>query len=122
MPININRYNKILDEDTSDFNGINIVTKIPSPTNDDYRIGYIQRYFIQKRADESAYIYEVEQYYYTEILYNPFFKGVSLKWKISGDREEVKEMNRKSVSYASKDMKTLKLYLPNYLQFHKERV
>ena len=122
MSININRYNRILDEDTSDFNNTNIKTIIPSPTDDDYKIGYIQRYFIQKRNDESAYIYEVEKYYYTQILYNSFFKGVTLKWKISGNREEVREMNRKSVSYSSKDMKTLSLYLPNYLQFHRERV
>jgi hypothetical protein len=122
MAIDISRYNRVLEGGNDEFLIPTIITFIPSPTNDDYRIGYIQRYFIQKRSDESAFIYEVEKYLYTELLSNPFFKGVSLKWKISGNREEVKEMNRKSVSYASKDTKTLKLYLPNYLQFHKERV
>jgi hypothetical protein len=120
--INISRYTKILEDGVDQFNIPTIRTIVPSPTNDDYQIGYIQRYFIQKISDESAYIYEVENYYYTEIINNPFIKGTVLKWKISGNREEVREMNRKSVSYASKDMKTLPLYLPNYLQFHKERV
>ena len=122
MGINISRYNKILEGGNDEFIIPPINTIIPNPTNDDYKIGYIQRYFIQKKSDESAYIYEVEKYYYTDILTNPFFKGIVLKWKISGNRGEVGEMNRKSLSYASKDMKTLPLYLPNHLQFHKERV
>jgi hypothetical protein len=119
--ININTYNRLFDNN-SDFTLPAIDTTVPSPTETDYKIGYIQRYFIQKRSDESAYIYEVEKYVYADILFNDFFKGVVLKWKISGSREEVREMNRKSVSYASTNMKTLPLYLPNYLQFHKERV
>ena len=120
--INISRYTKILEDGVDQFNIPTIRTIVPSPTNDDYQIGYIQRYFIQKISDDSAYIYEVEKYYYTEIINNPFIKGTVLKWKISGNREEVREMNRKSVSYSSKDMKLLALYLPNHLQFHKERV
>ena len=122
MAINIFRYNKILEYDVDDFNISKIRTIIPSPEEIDYKIGYIQRYFIQKRNDEGSYIYEVTKQYFSDILDNPFFKGVTLKWKISGKREEVKEMNRKSISYTSKDMKTLPLYLPNYLQFHKEIV
>jgi hypothetical protein len=120
--INISRYDILFDNNVEEFRIPPIITIVPSPTEDDYKIGYIQRYFIQKRSDETAYIYEVEKYYYTDILTNPFFKGVALKWKISGNREEVREMNRKSVSYASANMKTLPLYLPNHLQFHKERV
>lgn len=122
MAINIIRYNRILENDTNDFNIRRIKTTVPSPTETDYKIGYIQRYFIQKRNDEGSYVYEVTKQYFSDILNNPFFKGATLKWKISGDREEVREMNRKSVSYASKNMKTLSLYLPNYLQFHKEIV
>ena len=120
--INISRYNRIVDNDISDFNILKIRTSVPSPTENDYKIGYIQRYFIQKRSDEAAYIYEVTKQYYTDILINPFFKGVVLKWKISGIGEEVRQMNQKSVSYASANMKALPLYLPNHLQFHKEIV
>ena len=120
MAIDIRRYNRILENDINDFKIGRIKTDVPLPTETDYKIGYIQRYFIQKRNDEESYIYEVTKQYFSDILDNPFFKGVTLKWKILGNREEVKEMNRKSVSYASKDMKTLPLYLPNHLQFHKE--
>lgn len=121
MAINILRYNKILEDDTTDFRIRKIRTTVPSPTETDYKIGYIQRYFIQKRNDEGSYVYEVTKQYFSQID-NPFFKGVTLKWKISGSREEVREMNRKSVGYASKDIKSISLYLPNYLQFHKETV
>lgn len=119
--INSTRYNEILDDDVSDFNVRKIRTSVPLPVENDYKVGYIQRYFIQKRNDEASYIYEVTKQYYNDIIRNPFFKGVTLKWKISGNREEVREMNRKSVSYTSKNMKPLSLYLPNYLQFHRER-
>jgi hypothetical protein len=122
MAIDVIRYGQILEGGDTEFRIPPVNTVIPAPTDDDYKIGYIQRYFIQKRSDESAYIYEVEKYYYTDILSNSFFRGVTLKWKISGIGEEVRQMNRKSVTYASKDMKTLPLYLPNHLQFHKERV
>jgi hypothetical protein len=122
MAINIRRYNRILEDDINDFKIGRIKTVVPLPIETDYKIGYIQRYFIQKRNDEGSYIYEVTKQYFSDILDNPFFKGVTLKWKILGNIEEVKEMNRKSVSYASKDMKNLSLYLPNHLQFHKERV
>jgi hypothetical protein len=122
MAINVTRFNVIVENDTDDFKTRSIKTIIPSPTENDYKVGYIQRYFIQKRSDTSAYIYEVSKSYYMNVLNNPFFKGVMVQWKISGNREEVKEMNRKSISYSSKDMKTLPLYLPNRLQFHKERV
>jgi hypothetical protein len=122
MAINISRYKRVLEDDPNEFSIPALQASIPSPTSDDYKKGYLQRYFIQKSNDDSAYIYEVEKYYYTDILTNPFLKGVTLKWKISGIGEEVRQMNRKSVTYASKDMKSLPLYLPNHLQFHKEIV
>jgi hypothetical protein len=122
MAIDIRRYTRILEDDINDFKIGRIKTTVPLPTENDYKIGYIQRYFIQKRNDEQSYIYEVTKQYFSDILDNPFIKGVTLKWKISGIAEEVRQMNRKSLSYASKDMKPLSLYLPNHLQFHKERV
>jgi hypothetical protein len=122
MAIDIRRYTRILEDDINDFKIGRIKTTVPLPTENDYKIGYIQRYFIQKRNDEQSYIYEVTKQYFSDILDNPFFKGVTLKWKISGIAEEVRQMNRKSLSYASKDMKPLPLYLPNHLQFHKEIV
>jgi hypothetical protein len=119
--INISRYNTIL-TDVADFNIRRIKTHTPTPTENDYKIGYIQRYFIQKANDEASYIYEVGEKYFSDISTNPFIKNIVLKWKISGNREEVREMNRKSIRFVTPQMKSIGLYLPNHLQFHKERV
>ena len=63
--IDISAYNKFFDNNDY-FILPRITTIVPSPTENDYKVGYIQRYFIQKRADESAIIYEVEKYLYSE--------------------------------------------------------
>ena len=121
MTIKIDRFNELV-KDVSDFRNVRIKTHTPTPTDGDYKVGYIQRYFTQKSNDDSSYIYEINERQFERLLQSPFYKTVELYWKISGDREEVREMNRKSLKYSSKDMKSLPLYLPNHLQFHKERV
>jgi hypothetical protein len=120
MGIKIDRFNELLNDDT-DFQQIRIKTVVPSPTDDDYKVGYITRYFTQKGNDTNSYIYEVTERQFSNLSNNPFYRIVELDWKISGEREEVREMNRKSIRFASKDMKSIGLYLPNHLQFHKER-
>jgi hypothetical protein len=117
--VNISRYNRIMN-DTDDFFIGRIKTHIPAPTDADYKKGYIERYFIQKSNDTNSYIYEVEKRFFSQISTNPFINTVIVKWKISGNREEVMEMNRKSIRFASKNMKSIGLYLPNHLQFHRE--
>ena len=68
MAINIFRYNNILENDTKDFRIGKLRTTVPSPTETDYKIGYIQRYFIQKINDEGSYIYEVTKHYFNSIV------------------------------------------------------
>jgi hypothetical protein len=118
MSINIERYTGLLTE-LSDFQQNRIKTFVPNPTDEEYKIGYITRYFVQKANDNASYIYEISEKVFSMISTNPFYKTVELDWKISGDREEVREMNRKSIRFASKDMKSIGLYLPNHLQFRK---
>lgn len=120
MAIKIDRFKELL-RDTSDFERIRIKTIVPSPTEADYKIGYVTRYFTQKGNDINSYIYEITERQFSLLSSNPFYRVVELDWKISGDREEVREMNRKSIRFAAKDMKSIGLYLPNHLQFHKER-
>jgi hypothetical protein len=120
MGIKIDRFNELL-SNTTDFQRIRIKTIVPTPTDDDYKAGYITRYFTQTGNDINSYIYEITERQFSNLTNNPFYIIVELDWKISGDREEVREMNRKSIRFASKDMKSIGLYLPNHLQFHKER-
>jgi hypothetical protein len=119
MAIKIDRFEELL-ADGDDFEPIRIKTIIPKPTDGDYKVGYITRYFTQKANDNGSYIYEISERQFSSLLDTPFYKTVELDWKISGDRVEVMEMNRKSIRFASNDMKSIGLYLPNHLQFHKE--
>ena len=118
MAINIYTYNK-LNRDLDVFNIPDIITHIPTLENNDYKRGFVKRYFIQKANDENSYVYEVSSDTYSEFNTTPFYKTQYLKWRLSGTMDEVKESNFKSVKLASQKMKGLLLYLPNYLQFYK---
>jgi hypothetical protein len=121
MTIKIDRFNELV-RDANDFKNIRIKTHIPNPTDGDYKIGYIQRYFAQKANDGASFVFEVNEGQFERISQSPFYKTVELAWKISGNREEVREMNRKSIRFVTPQMKSIGLYVPNHLQFHKERV
>lgn len=119
MAIKIDRFNELVG-DVNDFKNIRIKTHIPKPTDGDYKVGYIQRYFAQKANDITSYIYEVSERQFEMLTQNPFYTAIVLDWKISGDREMVREMNRKSIRFVTPQMKSIGLYLPNHLQFHRE--
>lgn len=112
------RYKKI-NKNLSIFKTPKIIAHIPTPTDVDYKRGYITRYFIQKTNDESAYVYELSKDTITDFSTTPFYTVQNLNWRLSGTAEEVRESNFKSVKLASQKMKGLLMYLPNYLQFFK---
>lgn len=95
---------------------------IPTPTEDDYKVGYIRRNFVQKSNDKNAIVYEISDNSYIDYQRNPLLTVVTLNWKISGTDEEIKEINDKVVRYASKTLPAIKLYLPNLLQFSKNNL
>ena len=112
------RYRK-LNKNLNTFVIPKIITYIPSPTDDDYKRGYITRYFIQKANDDSGYVYELNADSIYDFATTPFYTIQNLKWRLSGTADEVRESNFKSVKLSSQKMKGLLLYLPNYLQFYK---
>lgn len=89
---------------------------MPEPTYNDFRKGYIVRYFIQRINDDNALIYEVNDTDYLKFSLDPFYNAVNIDWRLTGSEEVIKESNSKSVKYGSKKMKSLIFYLPNYLQ------
>lgn len=105
-------------------------TIIPVPTESDYQLGFINRYFIQKANDEDASVFELSEDEYTVYATNPFWKKVELKWRIAGpinptsagevsyDRG-VMASNKTALALASIVIKNISLYLPNLLQFHR---
>ena len=115
--INIGRYQAIAN--TDDFNSYAIKVVIPKPTDVDYKRGYIKRYFVQSANDPSSYVYEITENLYSLLKLDPLYLCVSLKWRLIGTKEQVKESNFKSVKFASNTMKQIVFYLPYYLQFYK---
>jgi hypothetical protein len=49
---------------------------------------------------------------------SPFYINTVVTWRISGTQDEIWNSNQNSIKYASANMKNLKLYLANPLQFH----
>lgn len=119
MAVNTFRYKDISGSNLSEFELPTIHTYVPSPTETDYKRGYITRYFIQKANDNTAYIYEINDVDYTNFSISPFFKQLPLDWRIIGTDDEIKQSNLKSIQIAMKKISSIQLYLPNLLQFRK---
>jgi hypothetical protein len=94
-----------------------IKSHIPTPTYQDYRQGYIVRYFIQRINDNDALIYEVNETDYLRFSLDEFYNAVNIEWRLIGGEDAIKDSNSKSVKLGSKKMKNLIFYLVNYLQF-----
>jgi hypothetical protein len=104
----------------SEFDLPEIIPHIPTPTDSDYKRGYIKRYFIQKSNDVDSYIFEINSDGFTQYSINPYFKIVSILWKISGNGNEISDANGKSIKIGNKTIPSLYKYLQNPLQFSKQ--
>ena len=106
-------------------------TVIPSPSESDYQIGFIRRYFCQKSNDINGFVFEISETVYDKFHLNPFWKVIDLKWRIrgplettykdNGDIEDVGviKSNKYSLQTSASTIKNIGLYLPNVLQFYK---
>jgi len=106
-------------------------TVVPKPNPEDYENGFIRRYFIRQSNDVNGHIFEISNESYTLYLENPFWITEQVKWRISGPLEPVyknngeiddtgvKNSNVSALNMASKNLKNIRLYLPDPLQFHK---
>lgn len=119
--IDIDRYNQISNS-IGDFLNPNIKPFLPTPSNDDYKRGYIVRYFTKSTTNPTSPIYEVKLNTFSTLSSNPLYITTELDWRISGELEEVKKSNRVSLQIASEFIPKLKLYLPNLLQFYKKNI
>jgi len=119
MAINRDRYRSIITNGYL-FKVKKIETFVPTPDDNDYQRGYIDRYFIQKSNDNSAPIFEISKNQYVSYLVNPFFTAVSIIWRLAGSNDEISQSNLKSIKLGCVDMRNLYTYLPNTLQFSKQ--
>lgn len=99
---------------------------IPIIGETEIELGYIERFFIQKRNNPTNTIIEIDLEQYlnigleneniSKINYNATF----LKWHISNLETPILiELNRSSVNKAEKNFKGIKKYLQNYLEYSK---
>lgn len=96
-----------------------VKTYVPKLVEADYLRGYVYRYFVRITNDSSTPILEVSSREYSKLLSNPFYIGAKVRWRLTGNDDEVRDSNRIAIRLASDKIKNLSLYLPNLLQFHK---
>ena len=70
-----------------------IKSHIPTPTYQDYRQGYIVRYFIQRINDNDALIYEVNETDYLRFSIDEFYNAVNIDWRLTGGEDAIKDSN-----------------------------
>lgn len=104
----------------------------PKPNDTDYLRGWITRHFVRKVNDKDAYIVEIDKTQVDVLVDNPYYKVVSLRWRISGPerttyREDgtvvdvvgVVDANRKVLEMKEEELEGISLRLPNLKQFWK---
>lgn len=109
------------------FENIQPTSFIPSPSDNDYRIGYIDRYIVC-RVNMNQII-EVSKDVYDTIT-DPIFAKYSFKWKITGTltnkydgrvllQEGVIDYNKKQIDTLSPKVAGIRQIFNNYTQFYK---
>lgn len=106
-------------------------TFLPNPSESDYSVSKIFRYFLQKSNDKSSPVFEVSQDTYNEFQTNPFWSKVELEWRIKGELEPVynqkgglvdtgvRNFNLNQIAKFQKIIPPLSRYLINPTQFYK---
>lgn len=95
----------------------------PTPSPDDYRRGYIIRYFAKQRNNSRGVIVEVDKKQFDSHsnrsggLQREFYNVVQLRWKLVGTLEQIQEDNASSVTNAEKTIRGITFKLGNLLQF-----
>jgi hypothetical protein len=115
---NISRY-AVIQKDFGLIKIPKISAFFPEPSDDDYMIGYIYRNFVQKVNDSNSPIFEIDNNRISEVSSNDFYSVVTITWRLTGTPQEIMDSNKNSIKLVSDNMKNLKLYLPNLLQFAK---
>jgi hypothetical protein len=118
--VDLIRYSKLSKFEKEDsFKNLQIAAYIPVPTEVDYKRGYISRYFIQRANDMVGRITEINEIAFSKFVNTPFYTAITLDWKITGNDDEIKDCNFKSIKFVLKEMPKIQMYLPNLLQFRK---
>ena len=98
---------------------------LPQPTNVDYRIGYIERYFTKPRTNIKGQIIEISKDDYAKLtgIFPSdgafYYNVIKLRWSIQGTSDDLQRKNSNTLSFQEKYMPGISLYLGNLLQFRR---
>jgi hypothetical protein len=88
------------------------------PTANDYKIGYMYRYFYKQVNDTSNFVREVSKTQFESLNNNYLYKTITIKWKIAGEQDAVKEINSDILDIADRTFSGIKVLLQrNLLQY-----
>tara|TARA_B110000459_G_scaffold141964_1_gene154732 strand:- start:863 stop:1258 length:396 start_codon:yes stop_codon:yes gene_type:complete len=111
---------------------VNLRAYSPKPSKEDYRRGYIRRYFAQPTNDKLGVVTEISGDDFIRISASSLYRAVTIRWRIKGpvkmmfkddgtiSDKGVAESNKIAMDLVSVDIPALKLYLVHLLQFYKE--
>lgn len=114
---NLLAYTALVAEKKNNFSIPDLKAFIPTPTEQDYKTGYIRRNFAQKINDKGSSIIEIDNRYLDTARASGYYLILTIYWKIKGTEEDIKSVNIKSIKSVYEQMPRLNLYLPNLLQF-----
>ena len=111
--------------------GVNPTSYRPTPTEEDYRTGIIDRYFVRKNTSQSHPICEVSGEQYHALQVNPYYKTVSIRWKITGPVDSyisgetdgvigVRDFNLREIVRGSEVIWQFPSSFKNLLEFYKK--
>jgi len=98
------------------------------PTDTDYKKGFYKRYFVQRR-NYLQEIIEIDLEQYSSLntpdtgIDGNLYKGIEINWKLTGTKNDsdtekgVVDTNKRLVELKDYDMKGLKQYLTDYVEF-----
>tara|TARA_B100000900_G_scaffold258167_1_gene220021 strand:+ start:1373 stop:1759 length:387 start_codon:yes stop_codon:yes gene_type:complete len=127
--MSVNRYNRV--KKINFDSNIKFKTSVPRPTENDYKVGYIRRYFAQRANDKGSVIFEIDNLTFKKLRTNVTYQVISIRWRISGSLtpkydsqgneidKGVAISNNIAIKNKSHLIPSLKLYLPNLQQFYK---
>ena len=74
---------------------------LPNPSESDYTIGSIKRYFAQKANNPNADIFEVSKPDFT--VKNDLYRYIQFEWRISGLKSEIVRDNQRTINFVNRD-------------------
>ena len=112
--------NNVQESDFDYYNTLNkqstlkLESKATLPTEEDYDVGRMTRYFAKKTNESSSPAFEISA---DDFETSPLYDYVSLLWYIRGNKIRVNKMNRREVLVARKTIPNIEKLLPNYQYF-----